>query len=221
MTDFLVFINFKTYSQATGEGAVGLAQICAEVSKEKEVQIIPIVQAVDLSQITKSVDIPVWVQHLDPFPPGQFTGWISLEAVIKAGAGGTLLNHSEHQLPFGTIRQTISRIKNCKNFNSMVCAKTLGQLERFIKLKPDFIAYEVSELIGARTSIVDVNPKAVRRAVQISDGIPLIIGAGIDKAEDLFKVKELGAKGVLISSAVVLAENPKEKLGELVSLLNT
>lgn len=213
---FRIFVNFKTYPQGTGEKAVELAKVCQEVGQESGLPVTPIVQVVDLSLVKRATEIPVWVENIDPSPPGKFTGWINLEAVIKAGASGTLLSHSEHQIPPGTIKQAISRIKN---FSVMVCCKTLGQMERLIKLKPDFIGYEIAELIGGEASITDANPKSIEHGVEICGKIPLIVGAGISKAEDLAKAKELGAKGVLISSAVVLAEDPKEKLTELTKLV--
>lgn len=214
MSDFKVFVNFKTYPQGTGEKAVGLAKILRQAQDKfaSRFEIIPIVQAVDLFRIKQEVEIPVWVQHLDWQPQGQYTGFINLEAVIEAGASGTLLNHSEHQIPPGTVRQTISRIRN---FQSMVCCKTLGQMKRLVKFKPDFIAYEIAELIGTKDSITQKAPKAIKHAVEICGKIPLIVGAGIHKRHDLETAKRLGAKGVLISSAVVLAEDPKEKLIEL------
>jgi triosephosphate isomerase len=223
VSDFSVFVNFKTYPQGTGENAIRLAQICQAVSQKKNLPIIPIVQAADLHSVKEAVKIPVWVEHLDPQSAGPFTGWTVLETILAEGGDGALLNHSEHQIPPGTIKQTISRIRNLeleiRNFNVMVCVKTLGQLERLVKLKPDFLAYEIAELIGGKVSITDFSPKAIKHAVEISGEIPLIVGAGIHQAEDLRKAKELGTQGVLISSAVVLAENPKEKLDELLKLI--
>lgn len=244
MSDFKVFINFKTYPQGTGKRAVELARICEEVSKESkvskvskelEIQIIPIVQTSDVFRIKQEVDIPVWVQHLDWQEQGQYTGWQNLEAVINAGASGTLLNHSEHQIPPGMVKQVVSRIENCKlspplagsrpvagkieNFETMICCKTLGQMKRLIKLKPDYIGYEIGQLIGGKTSIVEYDPEAIKHAVEICGKTALIAGAGINSAKDLKAVKDLGGGGVLISSAVVLAENPKEKLMELIKFM--
>jgi len=220
---FKIFINFKTYPQGTGEKAMELARICKEVEKESGLPIIPVVQAVDLRAIKEAVEREVWVQRIDPEPPGKFTGSLNLEAVIETGASGTLINHSEHQVPPGTVKQIISAVKkrlNAKSqFQTMVCCKTLGQMERLIKFKPDYLAYEISELIGGDISVTDTNTKAIKHGVEICQEIPLVVGAGINKAEDLKKAKELGAKGVLISSAVVLAEDPKEKLKKLVSLI--
>jgi len=221
VSNFSVFVNFKTYPQGTGENAVKLAQVCQTVSQEKNLPVIPIVQAADLHLVKEAVKIPVWVEHLDPQPAGQSTGWTVLETVLAKGGDGTLLNHSEHPLPPGTIRQILSRIRGEKaqGFQTMVCAKTLGQLERLVKLKPDFLAYEIAELIGGKVSITDFNPQAIKHAVEIGGEIPLIVGAGIHQAEDLRKAKELGAKGVLVSSAVVLAEDQEKKLTELLKLI--
>jgi len=217
VTDFKVFVNFKTYPQGTGKKAVDLAKICGEVGHKNNLLVIPIVQVADLSKVKEAVEIPLWVQHLDPQPQGQFTGWINLEAAMEAGASGTLLNHSEHPLAPGTIKQILSRID--KNFEVMVCCKTLGQMERLVKLKPNFIGYEISELIGGKVSILDRNIKAIQHALKICEKIPLVIGAGIHQKEDLQKAKELGCAGVLISSSIVLADDPKQKLEEILKLI--
>jgi triosephosphate isomerase len=214
--EFRIFINFKTYLQGTGANAINLAQICEQASQEKKIEIIPIVQVADIYPVKQSVSIPVWVQHVDPALPGKTTGFVTLESVAQAGASGVLLNHSEHQIPPGTIKQVLAR---AENLQTMVAAKTLGQLERLVKLKPDYIAYEIADLIGGKVSITDASPKSIEKALKIAGEVPLIVGAGVNKAEDLAKAQKLGAKGVLIASAVVLAEDPKGNLLELLKLL--
>lgn len=216
--DFKVFVNFKTYSQGTGGNAVDLAKVCGQIGQEVGVEITPVVQIADLFRIKEAVKIPVWVQHLDFQPQGEFTGWLNIEAAVEAGASGTLLNHSEHPISPGTIKQVLSRVEKVNpDFQTMLCCKTLGQMERLVKLKPNFLAYEISDIIGSTTSITDYDPKAIKHAAEICNGIPFLVGAGIHKAEDLKKAKDLGASGVLIASAIVLAEDPKSKLKELIS----
>ncbi len=222
---FKIFVNFKTYLQGSGERAVLLAKILQEVQDgfSAKVEIIPIVQTADLFLVKKAVKIPVWVQHLDFQPQGKFTGWTNLETVAEAGAGGTLLNHSEHPIPPGMVKQILARVQSLKikdqSFETMVCCKTLGQTERLAKLKPDYIGYEISELIGGEVSITQDNTKAIKHAKEICGKIALVVGAGIHQSGDLVRARDLGASGVLISSAVVLAEKPKEKILELLSLL--
>ena len=88
-------------------------------------------------------------------------------------------------------------------------------MERLVKFKPDYIAYEIAELIGTKDSITKKAPKQIKHAVEICGKIPLIVGAGVHTKSDLETAKKLGTKGVLISSAVVLDENPRQKLIDL------
>lgn len=221
---YMIFVNFKTYPQGTGDEALKLAKICEEVSLESKVQIIPVVQFVDLFRISQEVKIPVWIQHLDFFPQGQHTGWENLEAVIEAGAKGTLLNHAEHQIPPGTIKQVIKRIENLKfkieNFSVMVCCKTMGQAERLAKLKPDYLAYEPPELIGGGLSVSETKPVVIERIVKKLPEMKIIVGAGIKTGRDVKRSLELGAKGVLVSSGIVLMSDQKKALKNLIDGFN-
>ncbi len=215
----MIFVNFKTYKEGTGEEAVKLAKICEEVAKKTGVEIIPVVQVADLYRISKETKIPLWVQHLDWFPQGQFTGFINLEAVIEAGASGSLLNHSEHQIPPGTINQVIKRIGTCNlelgNFRVMVCARTLGQAEKLVKFKPNFLAYEPPELIGSQEkSVASEKPETIKKIVEIA-GVPVIVGAGVHSQEDVKISLEMGAKGILVATDIVKTLEPKKELEDL------
>lgn len=213
----MIFVNFKTYPQGSGEKAVELAKLCEKVSEKTGVEIIPIVQLVDLYRVVQAVKIPVWVQHVDLPSRGPYTGWINIETVIGAGATGTLLNHSEHQLPFGTVNQILKRCKvlSPRSLKVMVCGKTIGQAERLAKLKPGLLAYEPSELIGNKEkSVATERPKAIKKIVEISK-IPVIVGAGIHSKQDVKISLQMGAKGVLVATNVVLADDPEKALTSL------
>ncbi|MDO8551387.1 MAG: triose-phosphate isomerase [bacterium] len=216
----MIWVNFKTYPQGTGEKAVELAKLCEEISRDTGVEIVPIVQAVDLFLVAKEVSLPIWVQHVDPFPQGKFTGWINLEAVVEDGGKGSLLNHAERQIPPGTVKQVIKgieRLKTAGKFELMVCAKTMGQAEKLAKLKPDFLAYEPPELIGGNLSVSEAEPGVITRIVKKISDIPIVVGAGIKSGKDVKRSLALGAVGVLVSSGVVLAKNQEETLEDLVS----
>ncbi|PIS15101.1 hypothetical protein COT63_01755 [Candidatus Shapirobacteria bacterium CG09_land_8_20_14_0_10_38_17] len=233
-SNFKIFVNFKTYPQGRGMEAVRLARICQKLGEEKKMTIIPVVQAVDIYRVRKETEVSPWVQHIDWQESGQHTGWINLEAVVEAGAVGTLLNHSEHRIPPGKIRQILKRVavvavagnrfarQEGRTFQVMVCCRTLGQLERLVKLKPDFLAYEPPELIGGTVSVSREKPRAVEKAVRICRryDMPLIVGAGIHSGKDVLLAKKMGAMGVLVSSAVVLSEDPEEKIKEMLTLLH-
>ena len=77
----MIFVNFKTYQQGTGEEAINLAKVCQQVEKKTSVKIIPLVQIVDLFRLT-SQGFNVWGQHVDNINFGSHTGRILPQAVL-------------------------------------------------------------------------------------------------------------------------------------------
>lgn len=221
---FYIFVNFKTYRQASGAAAAELASSCRQVDEEfSQVKVIPVVQALDARRVKQEAKITPWLQHLDWHKPGRATGWINLETALANGAGGTLLNHSEHSIPPGTAKQVLKRITQTKQeFGAIVCAGTLGQVKRWSYLKADFLAYEIKQLIASGRSITEEKPESVKKAVAITKkaGLPLLVGAGISQAKDVALAQKLGAAGVLVASAVVKASDPEDKLIELAGGIN-
>ena len=84
------------------------------------------------------------------------------------------------------------------------------------KMKPDFIAFEVPELIGTGKPISKERPESVKEFVgavkEVSKHTVPLCGAGISTGEDVRAALGLGTEGVLVASAVVKAENPKTVL---------
>jgi len=233
----MLWVNFKIYQETFGDRAVELARVCRQVSEKTGVKIIPVVSALDLWRVKKEVGGEVWIQHLDLFFEGRHTGWISPLAAILAGADGALLNHSEHKIPPGKIRQILAYLKKDKwqqkwlseiegltgkqldDFKFMICVKTKGQVERWLKKlrpRPEFVAYEPPELIGGEISVSRAQPQVIERIVELLPRYQVVVGAGIKTADDIRRALKLGAKGVLVSSAVVKAKDPEKKLLELI-----
>ncbi len=213
----MIWVNFKIYRETFGEGACRLAEICRKVSQKTKINIIPVVSPLDLYRIKKEIGGKVWLQHVDCFLEGQRTGWVSPLQASKLGADGVLLNHSEHRLPPGKIRQIL---KNVGKMETMVCFKSQGQATKWVKKlrpKPDFIAYEPPELIGGEVSVSQVQPQVIKRIVDLLPDYQIIVGAGIKKGTDVKRALKLGAKGVLVSSAVVKAKDPERILNDLLS----
>ena len=152
----MIITNFKTYQSATAENAVKLAKIHEAVAKELGVDIRVCPQAVDLSKIIDTVDIPVLAQHIDPVGFGSSTGHIMPEVVKDVGAQGTLLNHSERRLDRETLQKSIMRAKEA-GLVTIVCAETPEEGARFLEFDPDFIAVEPPELIGGDISVSSAN----------------------------------------------------------------
>lgn len=213
----MIFVNFKTYKEGTGARAIELVHKLCDCEEETKIPIIPVVQVVDARECVKASSHEVWVQHVDEVEYGQYSGWILPEAVIEAGIKGTFLNHSEHKLPANNILITIKRCHEV-GLKTLVFAGDLEELKQAIKLKPKFVAYEPPELIASpTTSVARPKPEIIGEAAKIAKevGIPLIVGAGVKDVEDVKRSLELGAAGVAVSSAVVLAEEPKKVVLEL------
>lgn len=213
----MIFVNFKTYQEGTGKRALELVQLLGEVQTETGVQVIPVVQLVDLRYLAQALAGEVWVQHVDGIEHGQHTGWILPEAVKEAGSTGTFLNHSERKIDPQSLATATQRCQQV-GLKTLIFAADLDELKRVVGFRPDLVAYEPPELIASpTTSVAKAKPELIADAVKIAKeaGVPLIVGAGIKDAQDVKKSLELGAVGIAVSSAVVLAKDPKEVVQEL------
>jgi triosephosphate isomerase len=207
----MIFVNFKTYQQGTGEAALILAKICQGVEETTGIKIIPIVQTADIFRLA-SQGFTVWAQHIDEVDFGPYTGQVLSKTILEAGAKGTLLNHSEKKLPLEKVKNILPGLKGLQ---SLVCAESIEEGRRLAELKPDFLAYEPPELIGGEVSVSQARPEVIREFVDKIKNMPILVGAGIHKQADVRKALELGVKGILVSSDIVLADNPQQELLDL------
>jgi triosephosphate isomerase len=210
----MLFVNFKTYKEATGKKALELAKICQLVAEKTTLKIIPVAQAADIFRLSQA-GIEVWSQHVDDIEYGPNTGQLLPEAMITAGAKGTLLNHSENKLPTEVIRTTLVRCRQL-GLKVMVITASVEEAQRLAADQPDFLAFEPPEFIGSRTeSVASARPESISEFVKKFNKLPVLVGAGIQSGEDVTTALKLGAKGVLVASGVVLAKDPKKKLLDL------
>lgn len=214
----MIFVNFKTYEEGTGQKAVDLAKILEEVARETQIKIIPVVQAGDVKEIGSATTLEIWVQKIDAVEFGAHTGAVLPESVSEDGAAGTFLNHSEAK--FGTFEELSKAFDRAKDvgLKTLVFAETLEELRNACSLGPTYVAYESPELIGSTTtSIVEEGSEVIKEAYQISKkaGIPLIVGAGVHNRSEVKKSLELGAVGIAVATDIVKAADPKKELLDL------
>jgi triosephosphate isomerase len=208
----MIIINFKNYKR--GKDALELARTTFLYAN----QAIVAVSAPDIKEISNSVGMHVYAQHVDYNEAGKSTGFVIPESLGENGARGTLLNHSEHPLPLDIIKKTVKRC-NERNLKVVLCAKNLTQVKQFKSLNPYAIAFEDPKLIASGKSITSQQPAVLVKFVKIladTDIIPLC-GAGISSGEDVKKAIELGCKGAIIASAIADAHNPEKILKEISS----
>ncbi len=215
----LILINFKSYLQGTGENALKLATVCKQLSQKYDAEITIAPQDADIFRISSQVKIPIFAQSIEPIQPGPHTGHELALAAKDAGAIGTLINHSENRMTVEDIGKSVEIAKK-NGLKAVVCIPNEKILKQVAEFKPDFIAYEVPELIGTGRSISKVMPDSVRTFVKILSDINLNIvplcGAGISDGKDVKVALELGTKGVIVASAVVQSKNPEKVLKDMI-----
>lgn len=212
----MIFVNFKTYKEASGESALRLSKIIEEVSKQTGVEIIACPQTIDIKEILANSSCKLWAQNTDPHDRGRATGWLPAEILKEAGVSGTLLNHSEHKLSVGQLGETLSKCKDA-NLPTLVFADSVEEAVMASKLQPSLIGYEPPELIASKeTSVAKAKPDIIKEVVNQVPETPIIVGAGVKDKLDVEVSLKLGAKGVALSSAVTKADDPKSVLMNLV-----
>ena len=206
----VIIINFKNY--VSGKKALKLAKIIEKFLPNAIVA----VSDFDVALISRGTKLDVYVQHVDYFKSDRATGFAIPEIVEKAGALGSLLNHSEHRLGEETIERTMKRAKQV-GLKIILCVDSVRQAKRLKKLKPDAMAYEDPKLVASGKSITQYRLKEVEKFVAELKGsrIKPLCGAGIHSKWDLIAAKNLGCKGVLISSAIAHSRDADRLLGEL------
>ncbi len=214
-----VVVNFKAYREVDGAKALDLAKVCEAVSLETGANITVCPPAVELGYVARNVSIPVFGQNADPHAPGSSTGWVTPSMIKAAGAAGTLLNHSEHQVPIDVIEECLELAKGCE-LATIVCANTVQAAVQIAHHRPDFIAVEPPELIGGDVSVTSANPQIVENTVEsvksVNRNVSVLCGAGIKNGRDVRAALDLGADGVLLASGVVKAKDPRAVLQDLV-----
>lgn len=215
----VIVVNFKTYQEASGEKALALAKVCEGVSRETGASIVIAPPAMDLALLARSVDIPVFAQHLDSVSSGSTTGHVTVENAKLSGAKGTLVNHSERRLRIAEIHEVIDRCR-ATGLTTIVCTNNLAVSKAGAAMEPDFVAIEPPELIGGDVSVTTANPRIVSDTVKairnIGNEVEVLCGAGIKNGRDVSKAIELGTHGVLLASGVVKSKDPRAILMDLV-----
>src|SRR3989441_11328518 len=183
-----IVLNFKTHPEILGKKGWELAKRFAAVEDDTGASIVLCPPATDLAHVAKLVHIPVFGQHVDATEAGQATGWIPPEALLEAGAAGTLINHSERKVAWEEMAMSIPRCREL-GLEVIACADDLAEGETLAKLSPEYIAIEPPELIGGKGSVTSANPAVVSGAVAriraMNAGVRGLCGAGVRSRKDV------------------------------------
>ena len=213
-----LLVNLKTYEAGTGDAAVRVAEAARDVADETGARVAVAPQAVDIRPVAET-GVETFAQHVDGVGYGSNTGATGADAVARAGATGTVLNHSERRLLLAEMDAAVGAAHEAA-LETVVCANNPAQSAAAAALGPDAVAVEPPELIGTGTPVSKADPEVITDTVgRVSDvaDVPVLCGAGITSGEDVKAARELGAEGVLVASGVVKAESPYEAMLDLVT----
>ncbi|MDE1810710.1 MAG: triose-phosphate isomerase [Candidatus Micrarchaeota archaeon] len=200
-----LIINYKSDTRAFDNG-MRIAELCGRIPRDR-VNIMLAPPATMLRQVARVAKAVA--QHTDSPATGGQTGKITVEEVSMSGASGSILNHSENRMTLNGIASTVETLRK-NGLISIVCADNLVAAKQVGKrCMPDYMALEPSDLIGGSVSVSIARRQEVREFVAIAreaGSVPLV-GAGIRTENDVMRANELGAEGILVSSAVMHADN--------------
>jgi triosephosphate isomerase len=212
-----ILVNLKAYDCDPLE----VAAIARDVADESGTRIAVAPQAADLAAVAET-EVETWAQHVSPVGHGSHTGSTLAESVGRAGASGTLLNHSENRLKLADIDGALAAAERA-TLDTTVCANNPDQIAAAAALGPDAVAVEPPELIGGDVSVASADPGIVEDAVDAAAGVApdvnVFCGAGVSTGEDVAAAADLGADGVLLASGVAKAADPRAVLEDLVAPL--
>jgi triosephosphate isomerase len=206
----MIVVNFKAYSNAVGEKSKEIIEACRKASEDTGERVIVCPQPEDLM---RAEDVESFAQHVDGVNPGSHTGSVLAKGVREAGATGTLINHSENRLRDRAIEASVNAAKSL-GLETIVCAQSPDECEKYSEFDPDYIAFEPPELIGGSNPVSEAKPGLIEEAVERSE-VDVLTGAGIKSKKDVEKSIELGCRGVLVASGVVKANDIYGEVKEL------
>ncbi len=212
LTVLTFIVNFKNYEESIGDDTEILIQKLNEARNGNKVFFsLPLTHLLLGKKYHNLLS-----QHVDFHQHGPFTGRVVMEDLKKIGISGSLLNHSEYKVDHSVIRKTIKRA-DVSEFELFICARDLDEAKTLCEMGARTIAYEPEELIGGNISVSSSKPEIIEKCFTICEeyGANLFIGAGIKNRDDVKRGKELGAKGILISSGIVKSKEPKNSLNSL------
>lgn len=212
-----LIINFKNYEEASAARTVRLAKAAQRVAEKSRVEIIVAPPQPALALVARTVNIPVFSQHVDSEDIGSTTGYFVPEVAKSYGAVGSLINHSEHRIELKLIAILVERMRKL-GMTSVVCARTPHEVMEMSVFGPDYVAIEPPELIGSGKAVSKENPAIITKSIEAAGSrTKVICGAGITDKEDVRAAIKLGSRGVLVASGVVKAKSWPGKIAELAS----
>ncbi len=218
--DKTVIVNLKHYKVSSGNRCENFLSKFIGMDNPSDTRIVFALNPIDFRIAKSFPELDFYAQHVYSLDFGAGTGRYSIESLMDFGIDGSLLNHSEMRVPESQIIETLDKAKSM-GFPIIICAESPSEAEKYSAIKPEYIAYEPPELIGGDVSVTSSKPEIIRNVIEkcARNSVPVLVGAGVKNNHDMKKSLELGARGVLVASGIVLSDDPLASLTSLIEIL--
>lgn len=207
-------IGVKNYIY--GVQVLELAKAADAAAKKYDLDVLFLAPYADIRMITENTDrLIVFAPYMDLLEPGRGMADVLPESIKAAGAKGVVVNHCERPMTLGGIRKTIERARNL-GLLSFACANTISEAKAIAQFHPDIINPEPSELIGTgKIGDMAFMHESIAAVKSVYTDILVEQAAGITSGQQVYRYIYEGAEGVGVASGIVAADNPFEKLEEM------
>lgn len=215
----MFIINCKNYVD-TEKQISKLSQTIYKNSIKYKISI-SIAPPLHLTITSLKYNIPVFAQHVDNIDKNNSTGFVVPKSIKNSKINGSLINHSEHRIATKDILELLDIFRKLQII-SILCVENIIELKKYLKYQPSFIAIEPKNLIGTGNSITSKKPEIIIKAANIlkrHKKTKLLCGAGISSSDDVKMAMKLGAYGILVSSAILKANNWNKKIDEFANAM--
>ncbi|NHJ02233.1 MAG: triose-phosphate isomerase [Candidatus Heimdallarchaeota archaeon] len=218
-----IIIDFQAYPETAGEKGMKLAKTAEKVSQELGINIAVCPSLTNLAKYSSELEIPIFSQRLDPFSNYNKSGLIVIDMIKEAGAEGVVINPIDTQQSLFSLEKIVRESRTSRLY-TVICTNNEAVSAAVTKLDPHAIAFQPPELVENRIAICDVEPAVIQnntRRIKIENPrISPICGAGIYTANDVEKVFELGAEGILINTIYTKSKDPNTFLMSIARVIS-
>lgn len=209
----MILLNFESYENGLGNNAVLIAKYAEDISRKLNVSILLAPQFFDLSEVTRSVNIPVYAQHVDNLEGERFTGKVIPKNAFRIGCKGTILDSTKLSYD-----ELVSTVEKCKDVGLKVIIRStsLHQMEMMKTLLPDYHLFHPSEADENKFRIQTDGRALLEQSLAVG-GKNMLWCGGIETEKDIEGIIRFGVAGVVLSWQVILSRNPRKVIHDFAS----
>jgi triosephosphate isomerase len=179
-----ILLNYTTYTQGTGSGAVEIAKVCKTVSEESCIEVAVAPQLPDIYRVASEVEFLVFSQYMDGIGAESFTGHVFGKCTKYNGTVEAVSDYSKWYLTAVDIEVFLEEAKKLE-FGKVVCTNNVPTTLSGPTFSHNYFAAEPSVPISSGIPISKDDPDVVSGSVEAVAKInPAVKGRGNRRKKD-------------------------------------